>query len=312
MSNEPSGLEGPVSEHEGEHCIMNHPQSQRPRWRRSVLVASVGASLAVGLTGASVAGAATTPTQGSFGPGASGSVAAVTGSSMEVQNQQSGQVTVNWTPSTTFSKAATVASTSVAAGDCVSVSGSSSKGTITAKTVTISQPTSGTCSSGGAGGAFGGRFGGGQPRSGSNSGSGGPPQGGGSGRPPSNGRPGFGGAGNVGFASGKVTAATPTKLTISGFSSAGLTKNAKKGTASSKNSKKPPTVKTTTVKVTINATTTYAENQAAASSDLAVGDCVTTAGSSDSTGTVSATTVRITSTGGATCTTGFGRGAAGG
>jgi hypothetical protein len=287
---------------------MKHPQSQRPRWRRSALVASVGASLAVGLLAAGVAGAATTPTQGSFGPGATGSVAAITGSSMEVQNQQSGQVTVNWTPSTTFSQTATVASTSVAAGDCVSVTGSSSKGTITAKTVTVSQPNAGTCSAGGGGG----RFGGGQPRSGSNSGSGGPPQGGGSGRPPGNGRPGFGGAGNVGFASGKVTAATPTKLTISGFSSASLTKNAKKGTTPSKNSKKPPTIKTTTVKVTINSTTTYAENQAAASSDLAVGDCVTAAGSSDSTGAVSATTVRITSTGGATCTTGFGRGAAGG
>ncbi len=44
---------------------------------------------------------------GSF-PGASGSVAAITGSSMEVQNQQTGQVTVSWTSSTTFSKTVTL------------------------------------------------------------------------------------------------------------------------------------------------------------------------------------------------------------
>jgi hypothetical protein len=89
---------------------------------------------------------------------------------------------------------------------------------------------------------------------------------------------------------------------ISGFSSASISKNAKK----------PSKSKTTTVKVKITSSTTYSENQAAASANLAVGDCVTAAGSADSTGAVSATTVRITSTGGQTCTTGFGRGSAGG
>jgi hypothetical protein len=102
-----------------------------------------------------------------------------------------------------------------------------------------------------------------------------------------------------------VTAVGSNSLTVSGFSSASISKK------STKSSKKAP--KTTTVKVTINSTTTYAEDQTAAASNLAVGDCVTAAGSTDSTGAVSASTVRITSTGGQTCTTGFGgRGAAGG
>lgn len=267
--------------------------------RRSILVATVGVSLAASLAFAGAADAATTPS-GSFSPPTSGSVAAISGSSMEVQNQQSGQVTVNWTPSTTFSQVASVPSSSAAAGDCVTVSGSSSKGTITAKTVTISQPTAGKCNAGGSGG-----FGGGARPSGAS----GRPAGGFPGGRPGGAtggrRPGFGGSGNVGFASGTVKSATSTSLVISGISSASITKNAK-------SSKKPATPKTATVKVKTTSSTTYSENQAAASTNLAVGDCVTAAGSSDSTGAVSATTVRITSTGGQTCTTGFGRGAFGG
>ncbi|HEX4220511.1 MAG TPA: hypothetical protein VHZ02_19205, partial [Acidimicrobiales bacterium] len=152
-----------------------------------------------------------------------------------------------------------------------------------------------------------GRFGGGARPSGASgrpAGGFGGGQAGGAGR-----RPGFGGAGNVGFASGKVTSATPTSLVISGFSSASLTNNAKKTTKSSKKSGAPTT---TTVKVKITSTTTYSEDQPASSTNLAVGDCVTAGGTSDSTGAVSATTVRITSTGGQTCTSGFGRGATGG
>jgi hypothetical protein len=41
---------------------------------------------------------------------------------------------------------------------------------------------------------------------------------------------------------------------------------------------------------------------------LAVGDCVTAFGSTASTGAVTASTVRITSTGGKTCSPGFGGG----
>ena len=67
------------------------------------------------------------------------------------------------------------------------------------------------------------------------------------------------------------------------------------------------------VTVALSSSTTYTETQPAASSNLAVGDCVTATGTPGSTGAVTATAVRITSTGGQTCTAGFpggGRGAA--
>ena len=88
---------------------------------------------------------------------------------------------------------------------------------------------------------------------------------------------------------------------ISGFSSASITKNAKKSNKEAGDAQDHDRRRSKTT-----SSTTYTEKQAAASTNLAVGDCVTAAGSSDSTGAVSATTVRITSTGGQTCTTGFG------
>ncbi|HEY6624870.1 MAG TPA: DUF5666 domain-containing protein [Acidimicrobiales bacterium] len=285
---------------------MKHPTSHM---RRSVLATAAGISLGASLAVAGVAGAATPPSGGGAFPFTSGSVAALSGSTMEVQNPQSGQVTVSWTPSTTFTQTATVSASSVAAGDCVTVTGSSSKGTITAKTVSISQPTSGKCAAGSGGGGFRGGFGGGP------GGGGTPPGGTSAGRPggraggfPGNGR-GFGGSGSTGFASGKVTSVASGKLTISGISSASISRNAK---PSSNSSNKRSTLKTTTFNVAVTASTTYAEDQAAAASNLAVGDCITAGGTTSSTGAVSATSVRITSTGGQTCTTGFGRRGIGG
>jgi Domain of unknown function (DUF5666) len=269
-------------------------------------------TLSLGLTTAAYAASTSSGSSGgrSF-PGASGSVAAITGTSMEVQNQLSGQVTVSWTTSTTFSQMVDVSASSVAVGDCVTVTGSTSKKSkaVSANTVTVSQPTSGTCS-GGPGGFAGSGSGGTSAGGGFPGGSSGPPSGGsfpggGSGRPPSGGRFPGGGSGrprgvpNFGFASGKVTAVSSGSLTISGFSSASLSapkKNAK-GTR--------PKIKTSTVKVTVSSSTTYKESQGAASTALAVGDCVTAAGSSDSTGAVTASSVQITSTGRSSCTSGF-------
>ena len=283
----------------------------------AVATALVALPLALSLATITAAGAASSTSKsgaGSF-PGASGSVAAITGSSMEVQSEQSGQVTVNWSTSTTFSETVAVAASSVAAGDCVTVTGTVAKKTkkLTAKTVTISQPTAGSCSTGGFGGAGGaggggGRFGGGTPPSGGTRPSG---AAGGSGEAPAGG-PGGGGAGrpttsNTGFASGTVKTVTSSTLTITGISSAAFSGTApKKGAKSSASTKKAATPKTTTVKIALASSTTYTEGQSAASSALAVGDCVTATGSDDSTGAVSATSVHITSTGGKTCTTGFG------
>ncbi len=216
-------------------------------------------------------------------PGAFGSVAAITGSQMEVQNQQSGQVTVIWTPSTVFTRIATVPASAVTPGECVTATGAQSAGTITARNVTISQPSSsGTCN-------LGRRIGAGTRPPGS--------------VPnrsfPQGTRPG-GAAAGLSFASGKVTSVSASDMVLSGFSFSG---RAPGSTAST-----PPTsAQATTVTVNLSSSTTYTETQAAAAGNLAVGDCVTANGSTSSTGAVTASRIAITSTGGGSCTAGFAR-----
>jgi hypothetical protein len=290
-----------------------------PRLRLSVPVLMAGAALTAALAGcggssSSTAGAATTTTSPPTSsapaagagtrtfPGASGSVAAITGSSMEVQNPQSGQVTVSWTKSTAFSETVKLPATSVAAGDCVSATGTLSKGMITAKSVTVSRPIKGKCGASrvGGGGFGGGGFGGGgrfgnRPGAAGSSGSA-PARGSAGGSGP---RRGFPGAANFALATGKVTSVSKDTLVISGFSTSSLTRRP----ASAPKTK--PSIKTTTVKIAVTSSTAYSETKKAKSADLAVGDCVTAVGKSDSTGAIKASTVRVTSTGGKSCTTGF-------
>jgi hypothetical protein len=260
---------------------------------------------------AGVAGAATQTTTSArhLGPGTAGSVAAISGTSMEVQSAATGQTTVDWTSSTTFTQTATVSKSSVTAGDCVTVTGTSSKKTITAKTVAISTPSSsGTCTDTEGPAGFAGEPGGGSTTFRPPSGAGGTvhrgtfPGGSKTHRT-------FPGAGDLGFASGKVTAVGSKTLTISGFSSASIAKSdgksAKKSTKSSSKSKGVTDPKTTTVHVDVGSSTTYSETETATATNLAVGDCVTASGTTASNGTVSASTIRITSTGGSSCTGGF-------
>jgi hypothetical protein len=205
---------------------------------------------------------------------------------MEVQNQQVGQVTVNWTASTRFSQTVTVPASAVAVGSCVTVNGTSTNGAIVATAVTISQPAStGSCTPGfGRGQRPGGTF---RNRTSPTSG------GAASGTRPSGGFP-----AGFGFASGKVTAVTASTLTVDGFSSA----NFRPGASTSSTT---PTA--SPVKVDLKPTTTYHTNRTATASNLAVGDCVTATGSSSSNGSVTASNVRITSTGGQSCAAGTGR-----
>jgi hypothetical protein len=89
---------------------------------------------------------------------------------------------------------------------------------------------------------------------------------------------------------------------LSGISSTATgKKTAKKGT------------KASPVKIKVTSSTSYTESRTATASDLAVGDCVTAAGSTATTGAVTASTIRIMSTGGKSCTTtGFPGGRTGG
>jgi hypothetical protein len=213
-------------------------------------------------------------------PGTFGTAAAVSASSLEVQNPSTGQVTVNFSSSTTFSNTVSGTLADVTAGSCVTVS-STATGTsrpapgtpITARTVTITAPGANGCTAGG----FGGGGGGGTRPSGS-------PRPSGSARPS-----GANGAGNPGgFAFGSVSAVTSTGFTVHG---------AARG--------QTPATDTT---VTVNSSTTYNKVESATSSALAVGDCVAAIGSTDDTGAVTAKTIDISKPGPNGCTQGLGGG----
>jgi hypothetical protein len=254
----------------------------------------------------STAGAASVPP--SPAGSASGSVASITGTSMEVQSASAGQTTVNTTASTTFSQTLAAAQSAVAVGECLTVTGTpakSSKTTIAARSVSISQPSSsGTCTAG-AGGAFGR---GGFPGRGAQGGGGFPgggtrPPGGFAGRGGASGRGAFAG-GSFAFANGKVTAVSGSSVSMSGTLRSGLGQAAK--------NKKASTPKTQKLTVTLSKSTALSETQSTSFSALAVGDCVNAFGQTGSTGAVTAATVSIRSTGGQTCSTGFRPGGFGG
>jgi len=270
----------------------------------------MGGVLALVLSG----GAAGAAPASSFGS-ASGSVAAISGSSMEVQNPSTGQTTVNWTGTTQFSRTVTLTSTSISAGECVNVLGTiskMSKTTIAARAVTVSSPASGgSCSQGPSGSAFGA---GTRTFTGGSGGAGFPPGGTGGARTFGGGGGTFRGAagrfGGAGFtsASGKVTSVNGTTVSVTGVVLSGFTRPSGTTSASKKKTSAPkrPTLKTEKLKVTVPKSTTITQVQPTTAGVLAIGDCVAAFGPQSTTGAVTATTVRITATGSTTCASGFG------
>jgi hypothetical protein len=291
----------------------NTMQTNSPRVggrRRAGLAAgaTIGcASLILGLS--PLAGAATAPT--GRGSGASGSVATISGTTMEVQSTTA-QTAVSWTPTTAFSETAAETVSAVAIGDCLTVFGTpskKSKTTVAAHTVTINKPSS-------TGGYTGGLAGGGGLRGGTGPGGPGGFRGGfgaggrGAGSfPPAGGarsgggRGSFPGPSNFAIASGKVTAVSGSTVSLSGTL---LSQLFNRTSAGSKAPKRPTAQKTQKLKITVGKSATLSETQTTTSSALAVGDCVSAFGTASSTGAITATTVRISSTGGKTCSTGFG------
>ena len=262
---------------------------------------AVGVALAVTMSacggGGASSAASTTPTSrgnnpvqgsGASFPGTFGQIAAISGSSMEVQNPQNGQVTVSWTSSTRFSKTVSVSLSSVTVNDCVSVVGTTANSQLTAATVTVSQPdSSGSCAGrvagtggGGGGGAtgFGGGFRNGVPPGGS------VPN-----RPAA--------AANFGIARGKVTSVSPTSLVIFGTSSSAF-----RGRGSATSTSVPDS----SITVQLSSSTRYTETETASPSDVAVNECATASGTTDSTGAVTANTIRLSPAGPNGCTTGLG------
>ena len=300
---------------------METPSDRRSSSRRSwarILGTGAAALLAAGV----VATSADAATPANAPIGATGSVAALSSSSMEVQSPISGQTTVSWTATTQFSKSVTESVSSITVGDCVTATGSASKKsktTIAARNISVTAPnSSGDCgATAGGPGVFGARVGSGGPPAGGfqfrtgGSGGGGTrpsfPKGARSGNFPRQ-------LANLDIASGKVTAVSGTTLTISGISispgNLGPRTKANNGSndKSSGKTKTPTKPKTETLKVIASSSTPVNTTQTVASSALAVGDCVSAFGPAASNGSVTATIVRITSTGGGDCTTGPGGG----
>jgi hypothetical protein len=246
------------------------------------------------------AGQAGQASQGGFGggqqPGAFGTLADISGNTLQVQNPSTGQVSVTYSASTAFTQTKTVTAAAVKVGDCVTAMGQRSTSsssaapssaaarptTFPAATVQITAAVNGSCTAGG----FGGNRTGARP-----SGSGLPtnrptasPSGSGA-----TSRGGFGGIGN--FASGKVTAVSAGSLSIQSDARGQQT--------------------STSYTVTLTAATTYTDNVAATSAALKVGECVTATGKSNSTGAVAATRIGLSTASAGGCSTGFARRPAG-
>jgi hypothetical protein len=215
-------------------------------------------------------------------PGVSGTAAAVSASSLEVQNPNSGQVTVNFNSSTTFTNAVAGSLQDVTVGACVMVAGNpggAAGAPVTARSVTITQASGNGCSPMGGGPGGGGPGGGGPGGGGGHGGS----QPGGTNRPGPNGT-------NGGRAIGAVASVTGNTFTVTG-------NNRSSGA--------------TTTTVTVDSSTTYTKEVSADSSALAVGECIAATGTSDSTGAVTAKTIAVSKPGAnGTCSAG-GRNAGG-
>jgi hypothetical protein len=194
-------------------------------------------------------------TGGLRGPAASGTIAAVSGKTMQVQNPQTGQVAVTWTSSTKFTHQIATTLAAIKTGDCVTAlapSGTSFDATSFTATSLMVSPSG--CNI---------RIGPGPTGRPSGFASGARP----SGLPSGQLR---GGA----VASGKVTSVAGNTVVIAAQKFGG-----------SGTSNKTVTV-TSSTKITTEAATT--------ATSVKVGKCVTAEGKADSTGAVTATRVRIT------------------
>jgi hypothetical protein len=241
------------------------------------------------------------------GPGGSGKVAAVSGSTAQVQGQ-GGQVAVKWTSRTSFTRQISVTAKDLKVGDCVvampASPSSDDTSPIAAASVRISTPVNGSCTGcfragqgGGPGGGPGGGAGGGGRGGGRGGGLGGAQGDGpqtGQGNPPSSAPSGAPRRGGFG-AFGKVTAIN--------------------GTGFSVESARPGSDDTSSVAVTTSGDTKWTSSAKATSKDVKVGSCVASFGKADSTGAITAASIALSQPVNGQCTAtfaGFGRGRPGG
>lgn len=232
------------------------------------IVAAVGALGAVAGVTAAVAGAQTAPGRGPF---ASGVLTSVSGSALELQRtnpQDQGATTnasVTLTGSTMYQKVQQATADAIANGACVRVSGKGSvdKGKITASTIAITTPPSGTCARPGA-----------TNRAGPGSGPGGAGSVPNGGSLPNGSSPRRGNARRgTGFAFGSVQSVKGNDVVV---------KAATFSRRQSAGSQTPPKATTKKVKVTLSSSTKVTQLVSAAQTDLTTGQCVSAAGTGDS------------------------------
>ncbi len=227
------------------------------------------------------------------GGGVSGTIAAISGATLQVQDSSS-QTAVSYDSSTTITQSVAGTLSDVTNGVCItaitgafpgsstSTQPSTSSASSAASVVTIVAAVDGACTSGFGGGPGGA---GGTPPTDLPSGV--MPSGAPDGVMPS-GAPGgaFGG-----FAGGLVTAVSGSTITVQSMGS--------DGTASSS-------------EVTVDSSTTYTKTETADSTALVVGACVTARGASDSSGAVAATSLMVSTPGDSGCSIAGGPGGFGG
>ncbi|MER6974060.1 hypothetical protein ABT304_23565 [Nocardioides sp. NPDC000445] len=266
------------------------PDPRRARTLSLVALAAVGL---IALSGCGADGDAATDQQGQgYGqeegqrqgqemgggmPGASGEIAAIDGSTLQVQSSDA-QTAVTYTDKTTISQQVSAALADVTVGSCVTVTtadGSESSDTaVTAGTVRITEKTDGSCAGG---------FGGGQR-----------PEGMPTDMPtdmPSDMPEGMPSGGPGGMGGGMGTSGEVTAVNDSGFTVAATSRDSEE---------------TTSVSVTVGSETTYTTTRTATKSALVVGTCVTATGEADDTGAVTAERISVSDPVDGECTTGFG------
>lgn len=272
--------------------------------------AATGVPATSSTTAPTAAGAAGgTGTTGRSFPGASGLLAQIDGSTLQVQGTDA-QVAVTYSAATTFTNTVPSHLSGIVVGACVQARSartptgaggaaptsapsatSATSDPIKAVSVEISPAVNGTCAA----------LGGLRP-------TGGPPPGStGDANPPAGaptpdrtrgpGGDGNGFAGNGFGAFGKVTAVSGASFTVE-------SSRPQNGTATTAS----PVART----VETSATTTFTQTKAASSKALALGQCVTALGKGDDTGSISATSIALRPAENGACSTGFGgRGASG-
>jgi hypothetical protein len=238
------------------------------------------------LAGCASTGASSSPTPASTaqpvqgarpqGNGLTGTIAAVSTGSLEVQSSST-QTTVSYTSATKISQTVAATASAVTVGSCITESTvPASSGSAATKTIAVRAAVSGKCAVGGFGGAPTGGAGGGA--SGRTRPSGAPTTG--------SGKQGAGGAG--GFTrpvSGMVTAVSGTAIAVSTTSQAG---------------------KATTSKITVGSDTKYTATATATSAALVVNRCVTAMGKTNTSGDLAATNLVVSTAGASGCDAGCG------